>query len=365
MKKTIDDIRQDNLRELLQEQFENDVNKLSRSIARAATTVTKYLSKNQSRKINSSTARSIERSLGLASGYMDEEYHGDLKVHYVMLKVSRNFTFDVVKRVYEYEEAVECAALLGEYDILIKVEVPSFHELQVFYDKLSRMPGVQRTRTYPAVETIRWQRAQSAFNVLKNPNEFTNYAEEYKHKRILEYMEEIRKLESGQVSSDGLLQNAVDLSDLMRKVKKQYLAIRLHDETYRNETSYKIAEQERISEGVKVKRIITLPQSMPNDPVQQPAFDELLNKAKALIKMGSETRFLFVEQWVASTKSRQLECFAVVDGEYVYRKRGDTHSQLLTGNDDLASYRRAFEVNWDQAMTLEELNHVLTASSVG
>ena len=355
MKKTVQDIRQTNLRELLEEQHNNDLTNLSEAIGRAQTTVRKYLSKNQSRNINTATARSIERSLGLDSGYMDEEYHGNLNVYYVTLKVSRNFTFDVVQRIYEYKEAVECSALLGEYDILIKVEVPSFHELQVFYDKLSRMPGVQRTRTYPAVDTIRWQRAQSAYNVLKNPNKFTNYAEEYKHKRILEYMDEIRKLEGGQISSDGLLQNAVDLSDLMRKVKRQYLAIRLHNETYHNEAVYMASEQERLIAGVKVKRIITLPESMPNDPMQQTEFDDLLNIANELIRIGSEIRFLFVERWVASAKNNLPECFAVVDDEYVYLRRGNTHSQLLTGNDDLTSYQRAFTVNWDRALTMDEL----------
>ena len=356
MKKTIQDIRQTNLRELLEEQHNNDLTQLSEAIGRAQTTVRKYLSKNQSRNINTATARSIERSLGLDSGYMDEEYHGNLNVYYVTLKVSRNFTFDVVKSIYNYKEAVECSALLGEYDILIKVEVPSFHDLQVFYDKLSRMPGVQRTRTYPAVDTIRWQRAQSAYNVLKNPNKFTNYAEEYKHKRILEYMEEVRKLESGQISSDGLLQNAVDLSDLMAQVKRQYLAIRLHDETFHNETAYRNAELERLRQGVKVKRIITLPQSMPSDPMQQAEFDELLDKAKALISIGSQIRFLFIEQWVASAKNHLPECFAVVDDEYVYLKQGETHSELLTRSDDLATYQRAFNVNWDKAMDIEALS---------
>ncbi len=353
MKKTIQDIRQANLREILEEQYDNDLTRLSDAINRAQTTVRKYLSKNQFRNINTTTARSIERSLGLDSGYMDEEYHGNLNVYYVTLKVSRNFTFDVVQRIHEYKEAVECAALLGEYDILIKVEVSSFHDLQVFYDKLSRMPGVQRTRTYPAVDTIRWQRAQSAYNVLKNPNKFTNYAEEYKHKRILEYMEEIRKLESGEISSDGLLQNAVDLSELMTKVKRQYLAIRLHDETYHNETVYRNAELERLKQGVKVKRIITLPQSMPTDPRQRAEFDALMTKAKALIDIGSQIRFLFIEQWVASAKNHLPECFAVVDDEYVYLKRGETHSQLLTRSDDLATYQRAFNVNWDKAMGIE------------
>ena len=129
----------------------------------------------------------------------------------------------------------------------------------------------------------------------------------------------------------------------------------MHNETYHNEAVYMASEQERLIAGVKVKRIITLPESMPNDPMQQTEFDDLLNIANELIRIGSEIRFLFVERWVASAKNNLPECFAVVDDEYVYLRRGNTHSQLLTGNDELTSYQRAFTVNWDRAMTMDEL----------
>lgn len=358
MKKTPEEIRQGNLKLQLESQFEGDYEALANAIHRSKSTVIKYLSKGMVRKISANTARTIERNLQLESGYLDEEYHGSSLVYYVTLKVSRNFTFDVVKRVYEYPEAVECSALLGEYDVLIKVEVPTYHDLQVFYDKLSRMPGVQRTRTYPAVDSIRWQRPQSSYSVLKNPNKFTNYAEEYKHRRILEYMDEIRKLERGQISSDGLLQNQVDLCELMNQVKRQYLAIRLHDETYPNETAYLSAERARLADKeakVQVKRIVILPKAMVNDPMQTVEFVALLDKAREQIRAGAQLRFLFTEDWVASTRHHTPECFAVVDDEYVYLKSGEEHSRLMTKDDDVMHYQRAFAVNWDRALTLEAL----------
>jgi len=302
------------------------------------------------------TARIIERNLNLDNGYLDSEYHGNLSIYYVTLKVSRNFTYDVVKRILDYSEAVECSALLGEFDVIIKVEVATYHELQIFYDKLSRLPGVQRTRTYPAVETIRWQHQQSAFESLQDPNKFTNYADEYKHQRILEYMEEIRKLENGSISSNDSLINAVDLNKLMKTVRKEYNSIRLHNETYANEQSYLAAEKERIAENVISKRIITLPKAFTTEPMLHIDYESLLETARGIIAIGSNVRFLFIEDWITTSENVPPECFAVVDNEYVYLKESDKRSHLLTRHSELNRYKHAFKVNWERSMSLDDLS---------
>jgi len=140
MKKSLEEIRQLNLRQLLAQRFDGDQSKMAEGIHRGVSTIRKYLSPSRERTINNTTARSIERSLDLEAGFLDSEYHGNHSIYYVTLKVSRNFTYDVVKRIQDYSEAVECSALLGEFDVLIKVEVETYHDLQVFYDKLSRLP---------------------------------------------------------------------------------------------------------------------------------------------------------------------------------------------------------------------------------
>lgn len=354
MKKTLEEVRQSNLKRILEEEYNNDLTLLAKAIHRSVSAVKKYISPRLERKISRTIARNIEQHLQLSPSYLDVEYHGVKQVHYIMLKVNKNFTFHVVERVQDYAEAVECSALLGEYDVMVKVEVPAYHELQIFYDKLSRLPGVQRTRTYPAVETIRWQRQQSECTILKNPNNFSNYAEEYKHALILEKMEEIRSLENGKISSNNKLQNAIDLNQLMNRVKREYLAIRLHDEKYYNEAGYIAAEKARIEDHVVVKRIITLPQHF-TTPAYYTQLNDLLKKAECLSDIGSQIRFLFIEDWVESARNRQPECFAVVDNEYVYLRQNENHSRLLTKNDNLMHYRRAFQVNWDRAMTQSQL----------
>ncbi|PWQ97659.1 hypothetical protein [Leucothrix pacifica] len=104
-----------------------------------------------------------------------------------------------------------------------------------------------------------------------------------------------------------------------------------------------------------MKRIITLPKAMTQDESLAGDFKQLLDKARELIDMGSDIRFVFVENWIASTKNRLPECFAVVDDEYVYLKSGETHSRLMQQNDDIANYQKAFSVNWDRALSLEDL----------
>ena len=355
MKKTLEEIRQSNLRELLDDRFDGDLEKMAESIHRGVSTIRKYLSQSRERVINSNTARLIERSLKLDAGYLDSEYHGSHSIYFVTLKVSRNFTYDVVKRIKDYSEAVECSALLGEFDVLIKVEVATYHDLQLFYDKLSRLPGVQRTRTYPAVETIRWQHQQSAFTSLKNPNKFINYADEYKHRRILEHMEEIRKLENGTISSNDSHVNGVDLNALMLTVRREYRSIRLHDEKYQDEQGYIAAEKIRIDDNVISQRIITLPKSFIDNPTLSDEFETLLETARELIQIGSQIRFSFVEEWTRTGENIHPECFAIVDDQLVYHKESDERSRLLTRHADLDRYKNAFKVNWNRSMTIKEL----------
>jgi len=355
MKKTLEEIRQSNLKQLLENNFQGDVHQLSDAIHKGVSTVRKYLSPRLERSINNTTARGIERSLELDIGYLDSKYHGNLSIYYVTLKVSRNFTYDVVKRIKDYSEAVECSALLGEFDVLIKVEVAKYHELQVFYDKLSRLPGVQRTRTYPAVDTIRWQHQQSAYESLENPNRFTSYVDEYKHRRILECMEEIRKLESGSIFSNNSRTNGVDLNALMQTVRKEFNAIRLHDESYSNEPNYQAAEKARIADNVVTKRIITLPKAFTTDPMLHVDYAALLETAKSLSNIGCQIRFLFIEDWANTSENIAPECFAVVDNEYIYLKESEQRSHLLTRHADLNRYKHAFKVNWDRSMSLETL----------
>ena len=355
MKKSLEEIRQLNLRQLLAQRFDGDQSKMAEGIHRGVSTIRKYLSPSRERTINNTTARSIERSLDLEAGFLDSEYHGNHSIYYVTLKVSRNFTYDVVKRIQDYSEAVECSALLGEFDVLIKVEVETYHDLQVFYDKLSRLPGVQRTRTYPAVETIRWQNQQSAYEALKDPNTFKNYADEYKHQRILEYMDEIRKLENGSITSHDSQVNAVNLNELMLTVKRTFNCIRLHNEFYPDAQGYKEAEKECIANKVVSKRIITLPKAFTSDPMLHVEFATLLDSAKELIEMGSKVRFLFIEDWINTSENIHPECFAVVDDEFVYLKETEKRSRLLTRHNELNMYKTAFRANWTRSMSLEDL----------
>lgn len=356
MKRSVSEIRQQNLKIILETQFNDNISELADSANRAVGTVRKYLSPNLERPINNNTARLIERNLSLSEGYLDTEYHGDKSVYYVTLKVSRNFTFEIVQQLHNYPEAVECAAALGDFDVFIKVEVPSYHELQIFFDKISRLPGVLRTRTYPSVSTIRWQRSQSELISLHNPNLMANFAEEYRHQRILEHLEAIRKLEKGTIASPDNAFNAVDMIQLMSTVKREYLAIHQHDEVYFNATEYHEAEQRQIKKGIRSRRIITLPQAYINNSKHRKALEALLETGQRLIEIGSQIRFIYVENWIAAAANSGLECFAVIDGEFVYLK--DQHgkqSSLLTNQDDIRRYHQAFTRNWERAAHPDQL----------
>lgn len=352
-------IRQQNLKQLLDEKFKGDYSALGKAIHKAEGTVRRLLAKGMDRKINDKTARLIEERFGLPDGYMDTLRHGQAKVYYVTLKVGHNYSAEIVKQLHDnnYPEVVECAAVLGEFDILAKVEAQGFRALEIFLDKLSRLPGVMRTRTLPAINSIRWQRSQSAYASLKDPDQFPNFAEEYKHELILQHLDEIRKLERGEIISHDTSPNSIRLADMIRSTNRRYYAVRLHDEKIPDAEVYFEAEKQALQDGkITVKRIITLPRTFIEHDSHLDELDQLIETAQHMIDIGGQIRFVFDHNWVTTKISTRPECFAIVDDQFIYvRHLNEPQAVLQIGQDHVTTYRQAFQRNWERGFTLEKL----------
>lgn len=357
--KSVYEIRQENLKKLLNEKFDGDYEALGKEIHKAEGTVRRLLAKGMDRKINDKTARLVEERFGLPDGYMDTLRHGHSKVYYVTLKVGHNYSAEIVKQLHDnnYPEVVECAAVLGEFDILAKVETEGFRALEIFLDKLSRLPGVMRTRTLPAINSIRWQRSQSAYVSLKDPDQFPNFAEEYKHACILQHLDEIRKLERGEIVSHDTSPNSIRLANMIKSTKRRYYAVRLHNETIPDAEVYFEAEKKALQDTkIIVKRIITLPETFIKHESHVDDLDALIETAQHMIDIGGQIRFVFDHNWVATKISTRPECFAIVDDQFIYaRHLNEAQAVLQIGQDHVMTYRQAFRRNWERGITLETM----------
>lgn len=357
--RSVYEIRQQNLKRLLHEKCNGDYETLGKAINKAEGTVRRLLAKGMDRKINDKTARLVEERFGLPDGYMDTLRHGQSKVYYVTLKVGHNYSAEIVKQLHDnnYPEVVECAAVLGEFDILAKVEAEGFRALEIFLDKLSRLPGVMRTRTLPAINSIRWQRSQSAYASLKDPDQFPNFAEEYKHKLILQHLDEIRRLERGEIISHDTSPQSIRLADMVARTAKRYFAVRLHDEIIPDAEVYFEAEKEALqNNNITVKRIITLPEAFIQHHSNVDALDNLLETAQRMIDIGGEIRFVYDKNWVTTKASTRPECFAIIDNQFIYvRHINEPQAMLQIGQDHVTTYRQAFRRNWERGLTLETM----------
>lgn len=67
---------------------------------------------------------------------------------FVLISVTMSRERDVYEALREVEEVVECHPLFGEYDIIAKVEAPSYDGVgRVVVDKIRKIPGVTDTKT--------------------------------------------------------------------------------------------------------------------------------------------------------------------------------------------------------------------------
>jgi DNA-binding Lrp family transcriptional regulator len=75
---------------------------------------------------------------------------------YVLLKVKAGMERNVVNNLKAFDEVVEINELYGEWDIILKVEVERFEEMDMLLtEKIRTVSGVEDTSTMIVAEYIR------------------------------------------------------------------------------------------------------------------------------------------------------------------------------------------------------------------
>lgn len=360
-------LRGENLKRIIEEQYQGNYEYVSELIGREVDTIKKYITKNASRKISEKIARDIERKLKLPYCYLDKsENHDQQKdTYYIVLSVDDSETHDIIEWLYENTfEVKECSAILGQFDILLKIEVPSFHYLEMFFSRIARLPKVVRTQTFAAVDSLRWQREQMPYYSVKNPKVSETFLDHYKSTRISNLLKEIHDIERGKiVASDGFSER-ISLLEIMYWTKNSFFAVREYRENISDYDSYLEEEKNKIASGVISKRIFIVPDDVLDSAEARYGLQRTLNEAKDIIDIGGDVKFVFRGNWIYRRDNTNPECFAIVDNSFVYVKKKLAGKSVLHGDKEYIDvYQQLFNQNWGVGVPYEKMHKKLLKAS--
>lgn len=344
--------RKKNLTKIIESTYGGDYKQVSELTGRSVDTLRKYLQARSKRAISSKIARSIEKSLHLSPGYLDSRNYSEKSIYYVTVHVDDSETHDLIRWLYDHApEVIDCSAVLGQFDIILKIEVPNFHYLEKFFSKLTHFPKVIRTHTFASVDSLRWQRPQDGYCRIKDPYAEKNFVDHYRNRRTKELVKQVNDLGKGKIVADERTHVKISLLEMMTWIHKSFYAIRGYEETIERYNDYCDEEKQKIDSGMVSKRIFTFPRELYND---QEKLSTLVRHAKRVMDMGGEIRFLEEERWVYRDNHSTVECFAIADKEFVYiRKDLGRESVLQEDQEYVDLYMNLFFRNWEAAANYE------------
>lgn len=344
--------RKKNLKKIIEGSYGGDYDKVSELTGKSVDTLRKYLQDRSKRTISARIARDIEKSLHLSQGYLDSQNYSEKNIYYVTVRVDDSETHDLIRWLYEHApEVVDCSAVLGQFDIILKIEVPNFHYLEKFFSRLTHFPKVIRTQTFASVDSLRWQRQQDEYCKIKDPYAEKTFVDRYRNRRTRDLVKQINDLEKGKIVADERMHVKISLLEIMHSISKSFFAIRGYDENIERYNDYCEREETNISKGMISKRIFTFPRELYNDQEKLITF---INQAKRVMHMGVEIRFLEEEKWVYRDNNSTVECFAVADKDFVYiRKDSGRKSVLQDSQEYIDLYMNLFYRNWEAGSNYE------------
>ena len=81
---------------------------------------------------------------------------------YVLIKAPPKQVGTVIESLREYSGVVEAAALYGESDAFVKIDVPTQDDLDdLVMNRIHALPAVESTRTFIVVGGMHWERSRT------------------------------------------------------------------------------------------------------------------------------------------------------------------------------------------------------------
>lgn len=346
--------RSHNLAQILKNEFRDDLDEFCERLQLKKETVTKFLNPNSDRPCKDRAARRIESLLKKSPHTLDYQYDDKKETYYVTIGTNAHYTYEVIKTLQEEQSVKECSAVLGDFDILLKVEVENFLFLDLLLAKVAKLPGVKRSQTYLSIKELRWQRNQAENMNLppKNAQYYSsNGIEEYIERKINYHLDKIKELEKGEIAIQDKDSVPLESEKILDGTALSIRAIRTPDEEMRGFDDYIATEEKLIRDGVKSQRIILLPED--SYAQEWKKYKEDYDRFNAI---GSEVRFLFINEWTATPLSESVEQFVIIDHKFICVRREAMNRLLIKRSKEMVElYSAAFATNWYHSLSLAQV----------
>lgn len=351
--------RSQNLKRILENEYDNNKDEMAEKLEVKPGTLTKYLNPNSNKPCNDKAALRIERLLNLDKGHLDNDYKGNLETYYVSLSIDNQYSYEIVENLQKQSAVQECHLLLGDHDIMLKVSVANYRFLDIIISHISKLPGIKGSSSYPAVNSLSWQRSQpEKMKISKRKDDFSsvNGLDTFIHKKMNYHFSAIKELENGDIIIKRSDSVSFHSKEIIKGTKNTLLTTKYLGMKVASQIDYTDKESELIDAGVISKRIILIP-----DEYSEKDMVKIREEYEEYNKMGCLVKFLQSSHWRTSNSSELPEYFIIVDDSYLAIRREARKSLIVKRSKrSIDEYSEVFESNWKIGLNILELECSLT-----
>lgn len=366
-KENLSAIRAEWIAYLIDTRFNGDKEKFCEQVVYKVGTINHFLCPTSQKSCGSHAARTIERKLDLEPKTLDTPRTEKKQIYYVAISTNAKYTYEIVTQLQKEKNVMECSAVLGDFDILIKVEVESFKFLDMLLAKLVKFPGVKRSQTYKSIDSLHWQRKQKEQLEIPKKDDrlyIHNGISRFIYKKIEHLYNEVKllKKETIIVKDSDLI--GVENYQILEGTKKSICAIRVFDSYMKTFEEFLKAEKKLIEENnIDSRRIIILSKNKVHR-YKTKGWSEVQDLYEKYERIGSKVRFLYDDQWISSGREIGLKKFIILDDEFVcireeektaYEDDDNGQMIIIRNNEVIQMYMDTFNTNWSKSITYSQL----------
>lgn len=353
-------VRAKNLEYLIETEFKGDVKAFAEHVDFEVGTIQKFLNPTSTRPCNDRAARKIESKMAMRDFALDSPLQQQKEVYYVEVYTNGKYTYETVSALREEKYVHECSAVLGDFDIFLKIEVEHYHLLDMLLARIARFPGVKRTKTFITLGALRWHRKQEENLNIPQKNKylyFSNGIEEFVFNKVNHHLNSIKELERGEIVIKDTDSVKIETSKLIYGVEHSILATRHH--TDKVDGLKKYLEQER-KELVKNKEIICRRLMLLDDNFKKD-WQVIKDDYKLFANTGSTIRFILKEHLVKTPlSSLNWENFIVIDEKFVCIRMEEQKRLLIKQETGMVEmYVNTFNANWEKSISFNSVEEIL------
>lgn len=349
-----------NIKYLIESEFNNDIQAFAEHVDFKVGTIKRFLNPTSTRPCNELAARKIESKMAMRDFALDSPLQQQKEVYYVEVYTNGKYTYETVSALREEKYVHECSAVLGDFDIFLKIEVEHYHLLDMLLAKIARFPGVKRTKTFITLGALRWHRKQEENLNIPQKNKrlyFSNGIEEYVYDKVNHFLNSIKELERGEIVIKDTDSVKIETSKLIYGAEHSILATRHH--TDKVDGLRKYLEQER-KELVKNKELICRRLMLLDDNLKKD-WQLIKEDYKLFSTTGCNIRLILKENLVKSPLSGiNWENFIVIDEKF-FCIRMEEQKRLLIKQETgvVEMYVNTFNTNWEKSISLNSVEEIL------